>query len=74
MKSRGTYTIKEKDYTMDIDYTLLYEEDSEYTPGSLEVWVTEFYLDGSALPLNFYYEYIYERVVEGLNEFAWNNK
>ena len=73
-KTRGTYQREEKDYTLSVDYTYYWDNGDYYTPPESDLEVTDAYIDSDLLPLEFYFDFIHEKIEEDIHEYAQANR
>ena len=69
-KLRATYQREEKEYTLSIDYTYEWEPREWDYPGSADLEVTEAYINSEPIPMEFYYDYIHDKVEDDLKKHA----
>jgi len=72
-KLRGTYQREEKEYTLSIDYTYEWEPSEWDYSGTADLEVTEAYINSEPIPMDFYSDYIHDKVEDDLKEHAKNN-
>ena len=73
-KIRGTYQRVEKDYTLSVDYTYYWWDGDYMSPPESELEVTDAYIDSDLLPLEFYLDFIHEKIEEDIHEYAQANR
>ena len=73
-KIRGTYQRVEKEYTLSVDYTYYWDRgDYDHPPGG-ELDVTEIYIDSETISLDFYYDFLQEKLEDEICEHANDNR
>jgi hypothetical protein len=73
-KIRATYQKKREDYIISVDYTYYWEYGDYVTPGGHDIDITEVYIDDYSIPLEFFYDYIYEDLEEEIFDNALGNR
>jgi hypothetical protein len=73
-KLRATYQNKTFNYTISVDYTYQWEYGDYITPGAHDIDITEVYIDGYSIPLDFFFDYVYEDLNDEIFEHALANR
>jgi len=72
IKSKGTYSIIQDNYTLSIDYIYYLEWGDYETQGSEDLEITAVYLDEADIT-DFYWDYLLDRLDEEVIEYARDN-
>ena len=72
-KLRATYTGGQTDYEIAVDYTYYWDVGDWETPASADLDVTAFYINGVEMSIDFYYEFVHQKLEDDLLEHARGN-
>jgi hypothetical protein len=73
-KLRATYTGGQTDYEIAVDYTYYWDSGDWETPAHAELEVTAFYINDTEISINFYYEFVHDKLEDSIIEHAQGNK